>query len=269
MNAAFEYAGDLVRKRGVIFQLARQDFHNRYVGSMLGLVWTFIQPLVMALILWAVFSLAFKAHSVRGVPFVLWLLAGLAVWNFFAEALTLATGVFQEYAFLVKKVKFGIAVLPLVKILSSLAVHGIFMLIVMGILLAYGIPASWAWLQIPYYLLALAVLLQGLGWITASLNVFVRDVGYIVNILLQFGFWLTPIFWDLGMIPEPYQKLVAVLRLNPLAYVVEGYRASLLGGAPFWTDPAGAICFWGVALALLCAGAVIFRRLKPHFADVL
>ena len=264
-----EYIRDLYRKRLVIFQLARQDFHNRYVGSMLGLVWSFVQPLVMTLILWTVFSLAFKTATVQGVPFVLWLLAGLAVWNCFAEALTMATGVFQEYAFLVKKVPFKIAVLPLVKILSSLAVHGIFMLIVMGILLAKGVPVSWYWLQLPYYLLALVVLLQGLSWITASLNVLVKDVAYIVNVLLQFGFWLTPIFWDLGMLPAPYQKYLVVLRLNPLVYIVEGYRNSLLTGVPFWADGIGALYFWGVALVTLALGAFIFRKLKPHFADVL
>jgi lipopolysaccharide transport system permease protein/teichoic acid transport system permease protein len=265
----FEYIRDLFRNRLVIFQLARQDFHNRYVGSMLGLVWSFVQPLVMTLILWTVFSLAFKTATVHGVPFVLWLLAGLAVWNLFSESLTLATGVFQEYAFLVKKVQFKIAVLPMVKILSSLAVHGVFMLIVMGILLVNGIPVSWYWLQIPYYLLALVVLLQGLSWITAALNVFVKDVGYIVNVMLQFGFWLTPIFWELGMLPAPYRKYLVVLKLNPLVYIVEGYRNSLLTNVPCWSDGLSALYFWGVALAMLALGAFIFRKLKPHFADVL
>lgn len=265
----FEYLRDLYRKRLVIFQLARQDFHNRYVGSMLGLVWSFVQPLVMTLILWVVIGLISNNQTVRGVPFVLWLLVGMAVWNCFAESLTMATGVFQEYAFLVKKVPFKIAVLPLVKIISALAAHGIFMLLVMGILLVQGVPVSWYWLQLPYYLLALVALLQGLSWITASLNVLVRDVAYIVNVLLQFGFWLTPIFWDRSIIPAPYQPYLRVLKLNPLAYVVEGYHNSLLTGVPFWADRLGALYFWGVALATLALGAFIFRKLKPHFADVL
>lgn len=263
------FARDVARKRLVIFQLARQDFHNRYVGSMLGLVWTFIQPLVMTLILWVVFSQAFKTPSVSGVPFVLWLLPGLVVWSYFSESLTLATGVFLEYAFLVKKVQFQIAVLPLVKILSSLAVHGVFILLVMGILIYSGIPVSWHWLQLGYYLLALVVLLQGLGLITASLTVFVRDVGFVVNILLQFGFWLTPIFWDMGMIPALAQKYLVVLKLNPLMYIVEGYRGSLLHGVPFWANGRGALYFWVVALLMLALGSGLFRKLKPHFADVL
>lgn len=268
-NKTFEFIRDLVRKRLVIFQLARHDFHNRYVGSMLGLLWSFVQPLVMTLILWVVIGLISNNQTIRGVPFVLWLLVGMAVWNCFAESLTMATGVFQEYAFLVKKVQFQIAVLPLVKIISALAAHGIFMLIVIGILLVKGTPVSWYWLQIPYYLLALVFLLQGLSWITASLNVFVKDVAYIVNVLLQFGFWLTPIFWDNSIIPEPYQKYLIVLKLNPLAYIVEGYHNSLLIQVPFWADRFGTLYFWGVALAILALGAFLFRKLKPHFADVL
>jgi lipopolysaccharide transport system permease protein/teichoic acid transport system permease protein len=208
------------------------------------------------------------------VPYVFFLLTGIAVWTFFSEALTAATNVFQEYSFLVKKVQFQIAVLPLVKILSALAVHVVLMVIVMAILLARGVPVSWCWLQVPYYLLALLVLLQGLAWITASLNVFARDIGHIVGILLQFGFWLTPVFWRLdmvpGLVPAAYQRYVLVLlKLNPLAYIVEGYRGSLLTAAPLWRDYWWGLYFWVAALALLALGAVLFRKLKPHFADVL
>ncbi len=268
-NGTWEFIRDIYGKRLVMVQLARQDLHNRYVGSALGLVWTFIQPLVMTLILWAVFTLAFKTHTVHGVPFVLWLLVGLTVWNCFSESLTITTGVFYEYSFLVKKIRFNIAVLPLVKIFSSLAVHGIFLLIVMGILTVNRITPSIYWLQLLYYLLALVTLLLGLSWITSSLNVLVKDVAYIVNVLLQFGFWLTPVFWDTSLIPAPYQKYLIVLKLNPLAYIVEGYRQSLLYHTPFWSDIGWTVYFWLVAVGMLVLGAVIFRKLKPHFADVL
>lgn len=273
MNAiqeSWEFFREFYRLRQVVFQLARQDFRNRYVGASLGLFWTFVQPLVMTLILWAVVSLAFKTSAVHGVPFVLFLLAGLAVWNCFSEGLGLATGVFYEYAFLVKKVQFQIAVLPLVKILSSLAIHGIFLLFVMGILIVNGIFPSFYWVQILYYMLALVVLLQGVSWITASLNVLAKDVAYMINVLLQFGFWLTPVFWDISLIPAPVQKyFLILLKLNPLAYIVEGYRQSLFYHRPFWADPGWTVYFWVVTLVILVLGGMIFRKLKPHFADVL
>lgn len=269
MKAIREYLIELFHKRLVIYQLARQDFRNRYLGSSLGFVWTLIQPLVMMLILWFVFTLAFRVSAIRGMPFVAWFLPAMAAWSFFAEALSLSTSVFQEYAFLVKKVNFQIAVLPLVKILSCLAVHGIFLLIVIVILLCNHVPVSWYWLQTLYYAAGLVVLLQGVSWITSSLNVFVRDVAYIVNILLQFGFWLTPIFWDVGMLSPEHRPYLILLKLNPLYYIVDGYRRSFLFHEPFWTDAAGAALFWLMTALMLTLGAGLFRRLKPHFADVL
>lgn len=261
-----EFVRDIVGKRLVIYQLTRQDFRNRYLGSMLGFVWTFIQPLVMVLILSFVFSVVFKVPGVGGVPFGLYLLVGIAGWHFFSESLAMSTNVFQEYAFMVKKVNFKIAILPLVKILSCLIVHGIFLVIVLAVLLAGGARFSLYWLQSFYFMFALVVLLMGLSWITSSLNVFVRDVSQVVNILLQFGFWLTPLVWHLEIIPEQYRVL---LKLNPLFYVVDGYRRSFLYQTPAWNDYPWAFYYWGITLLILLVGVVIFKRLKPHFADVL
>lgn len=269
VREALDFIGELFRQRHAIFQLARQDFSNRYLGSMLGLIWAFIQPLVMVVILWFVIGVVFNPPTTQGVPFVVWLLVGMAAWSFFSDAVSMATGVFQEYAFLVKKTQFKIAILPIVKILSALAVHGVFLCIVIVILLATRVPVSWYWLQIPYYVLALLVFILGLSWITASLNVFVRDVAYIVGVLLQFGFWLTPIFWDPTVILKKHQLLLKLLMLNPLFYIVEGYRKSLIGQTPFWADGWWCAYFWLLTLVMLIIGVAAFKKLKPHFADVL
>lgn len=257
---------ELAEKRGAIWQLARQDFVNRTIGSALGFFWTFIQPLVMTLIMWWVFTRVFHIPHVEGAPYICWFIVGMAAWTFFAEALGQTTGVFQEYTYLVKKVQFRIAVLPLVKLLSALAVHGLFLLIVLVVVVGSGLPVSWYWLQTLYYTLALGVLLLGLGWIASSLNVFVRDVTHVVGVLLQFGFWLTPVFWDARRFAPQH---VRWLKLNPLYYIVDGYRNSLLGQTPFWEDGLWTAYYWGATLLILGAGIALFRRLKPHFADVL
>ncbi len=267
--SAWELMAKIRHQLLIIFQLARHDFRSRSLGSMLGLVWTFIQPLVMTLVLWTVITLAFKTRAVHEVPFALWLLTGLAAWTYFSEALLQATDVFQEYAFLVKKVRFNITIMPLVKILAALAAHAIFLLIMIGILLLSRIRPSFYWLQLLYYMLALVLLLQGLSWLTSAFNVFAKDVAHVVNVVLQFGFWLTPVFWDLSLLPASCQKYAILLKLNPLAYIIDGYRRSLFYRAPFWADAGWTAYFWGATLLLLLLGAVVFRRLKPHFADVL
>lgn len=253
-----------------VFRLTAHDLRSRCLGSTLGFVWAFIQPFVMTIILWFVVGLAFKAHAVRGMPFIAWLLAGMSAWSFFSDAFNQATGVFCEYAFLVRKVNFRLFNLPLMKILAALAVHAVFLLIVAVVLLFSRVTVSWNWLAVFYYLAASAVLLTGLSYITATLHVFSRDVGHIVNVGLQFGFWLTPVFWDFAMLPlQGHSFLVALLRLNPMVYIVEGYRNSLLFNAPFAAGWGATAYFWIFALVMLGLGALTFRKLRPQFADVL
>jgi ABC-type polysaccharide/polyol phosphate export permease len=111
------------------------------------------------------------------------------------------------------------------------------------------------------------MLALGIGWLLAALTVFVKDVAQVVAIVLQFGFWLTPIFWEIGMVPEQYRFL---FRFNPAWYIVEGYRKSFLYRTPLWEENLPeTLWFWGVTLCFLLVGITVFRRLRVHFADVL
>ena len=115
----------------------------------------------------------------------------------------------------------------------------------------------------------LVLLVQGLSWITASLNVFSRDVTYGIQVLLQLGLWVSPVFWEFDMIPHRWQMLATLLKLNPFVYIVQGYRHSLVEQIPFWADWRLMLYFWGFTLAVWLAGYFIFKKLKPQFADVL
>ncbi len=247
-------------------QLAWHDLHARYAGAALGLVWSVIQPLVMALILWAVIGYGMRTSRIGGVPGLVWILPGMAAWSFFAEALNAATLSLQEYAFLVKKVRFPVMLLPPVKILSALAVHLIFLALTAAVLFLQGVQPSWHWLWLPYYTAGLLALLAGLAWITAALHALARDVGHMVNILLQFGFWLTPVFWSPEMIPGGVPGMLA--RLNPMYYIVDGYRRCLALSASPGVGVAAAV-FWLEAAVIAWSGAMLFRRLRSHFADTL
>jgi len=259
---------ELAHRRRIVLALTWQDLCNRYVGATFGLFWSFIQPLVMALIMWFVF-VAMGAQPRHGIPFIAWFLVSVAAYNFFAESLGTATQVFREYAFLVKKVRFQIEILPLVKILAAAFVHFLFLAVVIVVLFAQGVSVSWYWLQTLYYMVALVLLVQGLSWITASLNVFSRDVAYGIQVLLQLGLWVSPVFWEFDMIPHRWQALATVLRLNPFVYIVQGYRHSLVEQIPLWADWRLMLYFWCFTLAVWLAGYCLFKKLKPQFADVL
>jgi lipopolysaccharide transport system permease protein/teichoic acid transport system permease protein len=257
---------DIVKNRAVFKSLVVNDFKQRYLGSYLGILWAFIQPLITVLIFWFVFQVGFKAQPVSDVPFILWLVAGMFPWFFFAEALSNATNAIMENAYLVKKVVFKVAFLPIIKIISALLVHLFFIGLLYLLFLLYGYGFSLYWLQIFYYLFATIVLVLGISYFTSSVVVFFRDMGQLVAMLLQFGFWMTPIFWSIEIIPAKYQWF---LKLNPLYYIVEGYRDSMIHHVWFWERPLLTLYFWVVALGMLWLGFSTFRRLKPHFADVL
>jgi len=262
----FRFFGELAGSRRVVFELMRRDLSSRYLGSGLGLFWMVAQPAATILVLWFVFSFGFGARSVGRVPFILWLVAGIVPWFFLAESVSGATNAVIDHGFLVKKIPFRVHLLPLVRILSALAVHLVFVGLSLVLLWLSGFPPGLHALQLPYYLLATVAFVLGLSWCTSALIVFLRDLGPVVALLLQFGFWLTPVFWDLEAIPPSYAKFVM---LNPAYYLVQGYRESLLQRVWFWRHAELTLYFWAATLVLLAAGAWIFRRLRPHFADVL
>ena len=123
-----------------------------------------------------------------------------------------------------------------------------------------------SWLQIVYYLFCTVFLVLGLSWLTSSVVVFFRDLGQIIAMIVQFGFWLTPIFWSMKILPEKYHSII---QYNPVYYIVEGYRDSLIYNTWFWEKTGLTLQFWVIALFFFFAGAVVFRKLRPHFADVL
>jgi len=208
----------------------------------------------------------FKSQPVNNVPFILWLIAGMFPWFFFADAVSNATNAVMENSYLVKKIVFKVSFLPLIKIFSALIVHLFFIVFMYGLYMVYGYSFDIYWLQSFYYLFAMIVLILGISYITSSIIVFFKDMGQLVAMLLQIGFWATPIFWNVGMFPAKYHWL---FKLNPLYYIIDGYRDSMIHHVWFWEKPTLTLYFWVVTLGMLALGFSTFRKLKPHFADVL
>ena len=260
------FISELISRRQLIMEMTRRDFRAKYLGSYLGMLWAFVHPTVYIAILCFVFGYVFKSQPVSGVPFVVWLAAGIIPWFFFSDALTSATGSILENSFLVKKVAFSIGILPLVKLLSTLVIHLFFVVMIFILFALYGSPIPVHSLQLVYYLFASLVLLTGLSWLFSALVIFLRDVGQLVAMALQFLFWGTPIFWSVKLLPDKYQPII---KLNPVVYIVEGYRDSLINKVWFWEHWMQTLYFWGLTAFVLMLGAIVFRRLRPHFADVL
>ena len=140
----------------------------------------------------------------------------------------------------------------------------ILFLIVMFLL--YGFSPSLYWLQLPYFIFCTILLLLGLSWMTSAIRVFVKDIGNIIGVLLQIGFWATPIFWNITMI-SPKQQWI--LKLNPAYYIVQGYRDTFINHKWFWEMQNVTLYYLGFTGLFFITGAIVFKRLRPHFGDVL
>lgn len=270
MNDVISLLKEIVTRRKLIWDLAKADFKKRFVGSYFGMVWMLVQPLVTVLIYFFIFQLGFKSvPPVPGVPYVLWLVPGIVPWFFYSEALNCITGCLQEYSYLVKKVVFQVEILPVIKLISCLLVHGFFLLIMLIMALCFGKLPMATWIQILYYSFAAFMLALAFGYLTSAIHVFFKDMAQIVSICLQFGMWLSPIMYQETMFSADYPWIVTVLKLNPFYYIVAGYRDSILTGNWFWERPTLTVYFWVVTLVIGFAGLKVFKRLRPHFSDVL
>lgn len=258
---------NVVSNYKLIFNLAKNDFKTKYAGSYFGIVWAFIQPIVTILVYWFVFGVAFNSGPVDGCPYVLWLVSGLIPWFFFQESLQSATNSLIEYSYLVKKVVFNISIIPIVKIISALFVHLFFVIILLVIFVISGVGINVHAVQLLYYSICMLALTTALSYFTSALVVFFRDLGQIVGIVLQIGIWITPIMWNYTIVGMP--GLQMLLQLNPMFYIVNGYRSSLVTNGWIWDNPNWTIYFWLLVSGLMLIGGSFFNKLKVHFADVL
>lgn len=264
---------ELYKNRKLIARLSFNDFKTRFSGSFFGVFWAFLQPVVITIVFWFVFEHALHAGAARvqggvEIPFVLFLVSGLVPWFFFTESLNGGTGALIGYSYLVKKVVFQISILPIVKVTAAVFVHAFFVCFILLLFTLMGyFPGIYA-LQIVYYSVGLFLLVLGISYLTCSIVVFFRDLSELISIVLQVGIWATPILWPLeGMTNNPV--VITLFRLNPVYYVVSGYRNSLISGIGFWERPLWSLYFWGFVVVVGTIGMLTFRRLKVHFADVL
>ena len=161
---------------------------------------------------------------------------------------------------------FPVWILPLARVFSTAPVHLFLMSFFVFTMIFQGISVIFCWIQILYYLFCALTLCVALSYVTSSLMVFVRDVSSIIGVILQIFFWATPIFWNPDMLAG---KGFEWLLLSPFNYIVQGYRDSLFNNIWFWERPIHTFVFWIITSTLLLTSIVLFKRTRPHFADVL
>ena len=259
----------LWRNRQLIIQMARRDIASRYRGSLIGLAWSFINPILMLLVYTFVFSVVFKARwNVGGdeskTDFAIILFAGLIVFGLFSEIVNRAPSLVTSNVNYVKKVVFPLEILPGVALGSALfhSLISLFVLLLAQVIFNLSLP--WTVIFFPLVLLPLVFFSMGIAWFLAAIGVFVRDVGQITGIFTTILMFMSAVFYPLSALPKEYQFW---LGLNPLVLIItESRKALILGEMPDWAS-LGIALFASLAIAF--AGFWWFQKVRKGFADVI
>ena len=261
-------AGALIREhRGLISSMVRRDLTSRYKGSVMGLAWTIITPAVMIVIYTVIFSGIFKSRfGAEGgyLRFAVYLFCGMLPWIAFSDGIQRSTTALTDNINLVRRVVFPLEALPVNLAISAIVQQllGTVVLLIAALIMQHTLHATVLWM--PILLIPQLLATIGLGWLMASLGVFIRDMTQVNQLALQAMMYLTPILYPENLIPPEYHLL---LDLNPIAPLIRSYRQILLEGKmPDWRGLSitlifGVICF--------CFGYWWFERTKKAFADIL
>lgn len=253
--------------------MTKREIISRYRGSFLGILWTFINPILMLSIYTFIFSVVFKVRldsqnsSViydDKFAFALLLFTGLILFNLFSECLARAPGLILANINYVKKIIFPLEILPLISLCSALFHAGISFLVLFSFLLITSHPIEWTIIFLPIILFPLVLLTLGLSWILAAIGVFVRDIGQFIGLVLTMLLFLSPIFYPASALPESIRDY---LFLNPLTLIIEQARTVILyGQLPDWSS---LILYYLFALLIAWTGLLWFNKTRKGFADVL
>ena len=258
-----------IRFQPVFRQFVRREILGRYRGSMLGISWAFVSPLLMLGVYTFVFVEVFKARwpgaeNAGGMAFSQRIFVGLMVFNLFSEMVARAPSLIVEQVSLVKKVAFPLELLPFIIMGSALFHFCLSTMILLASVLAFDQHMPATVLLMPIVILPLLPLLLGLSWLLASLGVFIRDIGQMVGLVVSLLMFMSPVFYSARSLAPRWQFW---MDLNPLTPVIENLRLVVFaGGMPNWTQ-------WSMGLAVgavaAVAGAWFFSKTRNGFADVL
>jgi lipopolysaccharide transport system permease protein len=260
--------GSFWSQRGLIWELTKRDVIGRYRGSAMGIMWSFLNPILMLTVYTFVFNVVFRARwgseDSSKVEFAIVLFVGMIVHGLFAECVNRAPGLVLSNVNYVKKVVFPLEILPWV-VMGSALFHALVSVVVL--LVAFALThyyLNWTVLLLPLMLVPLVLLTMGITWFVASVGVFLRDVGQTTGLLTTMMLFLSPVFFPISALPEGYRVL---LHMNPLTFMIEQARDILVWGRPLnWS---GLGIYFVASLIVAWLGLFWFQKTRRGFADVL
>ncbi|MCM3354530.1 teichoic acids export ABC transporter permease subunit TagG [Bacillus halotolerans] len=275
MNDLLRILREQITSFPLILRLAAYETKSKYQMNYLGVLWQFLNPLIQMLAYWFVFGMGIRkggpvATAAGEVPFIVWMLAGLIPWFFISPTILDGSNSVFKRIKMVAKMNFPISSLPSVAIASNLFSYFIMMVIYIIVLLVNGIYPSLHWLQYIYYFICLIAFMFSFSLFNSTISVLVRDYQFLLQAVTRLLFFLLPIFWDINSkLGQNHPELLPVLKLNPLFYIIEGFRNSFLDGQWFFQDIKYTLYFWLFTFLLLTVGSILHMKFRDKFVDFL
>ncbi|GIN76077.1 Teichoic acid translocation permease protein TagG [Bacillus paralicheniformis] len=275
MNALVRIVKEQVTSFPLILRLAAYETKSKYQMNYLGVLWQFLNPLIQMLAYWFVFGMGIRksgdvATGVGEVPFIIWMLAGLIPWFFISPTILDGSNSVFKRINMVAKMNFPISALPSVAIAANMFSYFVMMAIYVLALLAFGIYPSVHWIEYIYYLFCMIVFMFSFSLFNSTISVLVRDYQFLLQSVTRLLFFLLPIFWDIShQLGQDHPRLLALIKLNPLFYIIDGFRNSFLSGSWFFQDMKYTLYFWLFTLLLLTVGSLLHMKFRDKFVDFL
>lgn len=257
----------LIKNRKLIWQLGKNDFKNRFASTSLGSIWGFLQPFVFMFTYVIVFEKILKTNSGGDIPYTVWFLPGMAIWQWLNDSIMAASTSIRNYSYLVKKVVFPVDTIPMISIVASSFV-GLFLILVAAIVcMIFGYFPNI--LELIYVIIAIYAFTIAFTRFTSAVTTMVPDFSNLLGIAMQLFFWFTPIIWNLSMLSS-HQTILTLIKCTPFTYLVTALREVFIDGNII-TSNYGiyTIVFWLITIIMFIWGNYIFNKNKKDFSDVL
>ncbi|BBU38257.1 MAG: ABC transporter permease [Bacillaceae bacterium] len=274
MKSAITVIKEQINHFYLIRRLSLYELKSKNKNNYLGMAWEVINPLIQILIYWFVFGSIQKRADIQvipgmDVPFIAWLMGGFILWTFFYQSTIQGSKSIYTRLAMLSKMNFPMSAIPSFVIFSQFYVH-LFMLIIVLILLQFmGYFINVYYLQLIYFMFATICLLFAVSLIMSTLSTIIRDVHMFLNATLRMFLYLSPVLWPISAVLDN-ATIITILKLNPLYYLIEGYRSAFFGTEWYFiTNWQYTLYFWGLVIVLFLFGSMLHMKFRRHFIDYL
>ena len=270
MNDVILALKEQINNFGMIRRMSKYEEKATYQSHYLGLIWQFLNPAIQIGIYYLVFGLGVnEGKKVQGVPFFVWMLIGIIAWFFINNSILGASNSIYTQVAMVSKMKFPVSVLPSVNISSNFMSYRWMMAVLLAVLFASGIYPTIYWIQYLYYLFCMLIFLFAFGLLNSTITVLVRDYHIMLQSILRLLFYLSGPIWNVEAMATQLNAgwFIRVLQLNPIYYIITGFRDSFLSQGWVWERGAQTLFFWSFTLILLIVGSHLHMKFRTRFVD--